>query len=179
MGDMGSQAMIGYNSYGGFLTGLLSLLIKILFFILIISILIGVSQWVKKSFFDNVNFKQYVNQNPIMKLIVGTVAAILVLFLLIYFLSYLSGGGYGYTMGSVVGYGGFNIIGIIAFLLKALTLIFVIILMVSLIAYMMKQLGLNNLFQMINKSTHDTTAQGNSGFMNNHAPTEETDNGNL
>lgn len=179
MEDMGLQSMMSYGSYGGFLAGLLGILIKILFIMLIISALIGVLQWIKKNFFENVNFRQYIDKNPITKLIVGTVAAILILFLLIYFLSYLSGGGYGYTMGSMAGYGGFNFIGIIAFLLKSLIFIFVITLMISLIAYMMKLIGINNIIQSMNKTTQDTTTKGDNSFMNSNIPTEETDGGNL
>ncbi|MDF2907611.1 MAG: hypothetical protein K0R34_2932 [Herbinix sp.] len=165
MGDMGSQSMMGYASYDGFLAGLLGLLIKILFIILIISILVGVTQWIKKNFFVNVNLKQYINQNPVTKLIVGTIAVIFILFLLMYFLSYLSGGGYGYGMGSMAGFGTFNIFGIIVFILKLLTFFFVITFIVSLIAYLMKQLGISNLFQTINKTQQDTATQGNSTFM--------------
>lgn len=177
MGDMGSQSMIGYSSYNGLLTGLLGLLIKVLFIILIISVLIGVAQWIKKNFFENVNFKQYMNQNPIAKLVGGTIATIFILFLLLYFLSYLSGGGYG--MGSMTGFGTFNFMGIIVFLLKALTFIFVITLTVSMIAYLMKQLGVSHLFQDIMKTTQNTTAQGYNNYMNNHVANEESENGEL
>lgn len=179
MGDMGSQYMMGYSSYNGLLTGLLGLLIKVLFIILIISVLIGVSQWIKKNFFETVNFKQYMNQNPIAKLVAGTIAAIFILFLLLYFLSYLSGGGYSYGMSSMSGFGTFNITGVIVFLLKALTFIFVITLTVSIIAYLMKQLGISHLFQDIMKTTQYTTPQGNNSFTSNHVSDEETDNGEL
>jgi heme/copper-type cytochrome/quinol oxidase subunit 2 len=177
MGDMGSQNMMNYTSYDGFLTGLLSLLIKILFVILIISIILGVSLWIKNNYLKNVNITQYVNQNPITKSAVGIIAAIFILFLLLYFFSYLTGSNYG--MG---GYGiVFNFAGIIVFLFKALTFIFVITLIVSLIVYMIKQLGITDLhlFQFTSKTTQDnTTTTTNNSYINvpTPAPAEEQDN---
>jgi hypothetical protein len=178
MGDMGSQNMMNYTSYDGFLTGLLSLLIKILFIILIISIIIGVSLWIKNNYLKNVNFTQYVNQNPVTKSIVGIIAAIFILFLLLYFFSYLTGSSYGYGMGSMGGYGiTFNFAGIILFLFKALTFFFVITLIISLVAYMTKQLGITelHLFQFTSKTTQDAT-NTNNNYINVPTPAEEQDN---
>lgn len=179
MDDMGSQNMMSYTSYNGFLTSLLGLLIKILFIIFIISIIIGVSLWIKNNYFKNINFTQYVNKNPITKLVVGVIAAIFILFLLLYFFSYLTGSNYGYGMGSMGGYGvTFNFAGIIIFLFKALTFIFVITLIVSLVAYMIKQLGITDLhlFQFASKTTQDTTTTTNNSYINVPTPAEEQDN---
>jgi hypothetical protein len=179
MGDMGSQYMMSSTSYNGFLPGLLGLLIKILFIILIVSIIIGVSLWIKNNFFKNVSFTQYVNQNPITKSIVGIIASIFILFLLIYFFSYLTGNNYGYGMSSMGGYGiAINFTGIIIFLFKALTFFFVITLTISLVAYMIKQLGISdlNLFKSINKTTQDSTTQNNNSYSNIPRPAGEQDN---
>jgi hypothetical protein len=175
---MGTQNMMSYTSYDGFLTSLLGLLIKILFIIFIISIIIGVSLWIKNNYFKNINFTQYVNQNPITKLVVGIIAAIFILFFLLYFFSYLTGSNYGYGLGSMGGYGvTFNFAGIIIFLFKALTFIFVITLIVSLVAYMIKQLGITDLhlFQFTSKTTQGTTTTNNS-YINNPTPAQEQDN---
>ncbi|BCN29574.1 hypothetical protein [Anaeromicropila herbilytica] len=174
MDDMNTQNMMNYSSYDGFLTGLLGLLIKFLFIVIIISIIIGVAIWIKNNFFKNTNLSQFINQNPIMKAIFGIAAALLILFLLLFFFSYLIG-----SNSSMVGYGNvstiFNFTGIITFLFKILILFFIITLVVSLIAYMINLFGINDfhLFQAMNNSTSESTSQDHNNFTNIPKATDE------
>lgn len=179
---MVSQNTMSYTSYDGFLTGLLSLLIKILIIILIVSLIIGVSLWVKNYFFHNISVTQFMNRNPITKPIVGLLAAIFILYLLVYFFSYITGNNYRYSMSMMSGYGlTFNFGGIILLLFKALTFLFVITLIISIVAYMIKQFGINdfNIFQTMNKTTEDTKMQNNKSDINIPKPAEEPDNDNI
>lgn len=188
MEDMMSQSGISYSPYNGFLTGLLVLLIKFLFLILIISIIIGVVLWIKNNFFKNMNITQLINQSPATKSIAGIIVAILILFLLMFLLSFLTGRSYNYSMGNMSGtYSvgtSFGLTGIIIFLFKALTFFFAITLIISLVAYMIKQFGIKDLhlFQSTNKSFGDS-ASPNMDQYNSYSsipkPADEQDNDNI
>jgi uncharacterized membrane protein len=184
MEDMGSQSMMNYTSYDGFLTGLLVLLIKFLFLILIFSIIIWAVIWIKNNYFKNTNFKQLMNQNPIAKSFVGIIAAIIILCFLMFILSYLTGNNYSmrnmngnYSFGSAL-----SLTGIIIFLFKALTIFFVITFIVSLMAYMFKQFGINifHLFQSMDNKSIDAPMQNQcSSYPNIQKPVDEQENQNI
>lgn len=186
MDDMGTQSMMNYSSYDGFLTGLLVLLIKFLVLILIISVIIGIATWIKNNYFKNTNFTQLINQNPMVKAAVGIIAAIVILFILLTVFSYLTGRSYSYSMGNMSGYYNygynFSLSGIVIFLFKALTYFFTITLVISLIAYVMKQSGIHNFnfFQSANKNSQgsDSQTQYNS-YGNSPKPADEQDNDNI
>jgi len=163
MEDMGSQNMMGYNSsFDGLLSGLFVLLIKFLIIALIVVLLIGMFMWIKNNFFKGVNLSTYMNQNPIIKSILGIAAVIFGLFILFYLFNYFinPGMGYSYNLNMMNGNtsGGFNgtlaITGIITFLIKALMYVFVITLIISLAAYFKKQFESGNfhLFDTANGS---------------------------
>lgn len=153
MGDMSSSNLVGNStsSLDSLATGLIVLLIKFLVIALLISIIIGVLQWMKKNYFPNINLKQYINQNPMMKSIMGIVAAIAGLFLLIYVYNYLINPSMGNTNNFTSPFsttdnntGGFSgtlgITGVVTFLVKILVYVFVISLIISILAFLKKQL---------------------------------------
>jgi cytochrome b subunit of formate dehydrogenase len=96
MEDMGSMMNYGSTYGGGFLSGLLVLLVKFLIIVLVVSIIIGVLLWLKNNFFLNVDISKQMNQNPMVKTIVGIIAAIIGLVLLIWVFNYLTGNNTGY-----------------------------------------------------------------------------------
>lgn len=173
MEDMMSSQNMNYNnsSYGGLLSGLLVLLIKLLVLLLIVSIIIGIAVWLKNNFLKNINFSGLMNQNPLLKAIVGILAIIIGLVFLIYIFNYLTGRGSGfsyginYGMGSVNGYYGYNsglgLTGAIALLLKALIFIFFVTLIISMVAYLAKYLGINNFHSFHSNNTNSKTFSGN------------------
>lgn len=177
MEDMGSQSMMGYNnSFDSLLSGLFVLLIKFLIIALIVMLIIGMFIWIKNTFFKNVNLTNYINQNPIIKSMLGITAAIFGLLILFYLFNYLvnPGMGHNYNLNIINGNtsGGFNgtlaITGTITFLIKVLMYVFVITLIVSLAAYFKKQFesGDFHLFDTTNNST-------NKDYSSNDANTSE------
>jgi multisubunit Na+/H+ antiporter MnhB subunit len=153
MGDMGSQSMMGYsNSFDNLLSGLFSLLIKFLIIALIVILLIGMFVWIKNNFFKSVNLTTYINQNPIIKSILGLTVAIFGLLILFYLYNYLFNPGMGYSYNfnimngnsSNVFNGTLAITGIITFLVKVLMYVFAITLIISLAAYFKKQFESGN-----------------------------------
>lgn len=192
MEDMGSQNMMGYNSsFDGLLSGLFVLLIRFLIIALIVILLIGMFMWIKNNFFKGVNLSNYMNQNPIIKSILGITAAIFGLFILFYLFNYFvnPGMGYSYNLNIMNGNtsGGFNgtlaITGIITFLIKVLMYVFVITLIISLAAYFKKQFESGNfhLFDSPNGpnnkdySSNDTNTSESKVSVNIKA-TEQEDN---
>jgi len=179
MEDMGSQNMMGYNnSFNSLLSGLFVLLIKFLIIALIVILLIGMFMWIKNNFFKGVNLSNYMNQNPIIKSILGITAAIFGLFILFYLFNYLvnPGMGYSYNLNIMNGNtsGGFNgtlaITGIITFLIKVLMYVFAITLIISLAAYFKKQ------FESGNFHLFDTTNSSiNKDYSSNDASTSESE----
>lgn len=168
MDDMNSTNIIGSttSSLDNLVSGLMVLLIKLLIIALLISIIIGIFLWLKKTYFNNVNLSQLVKQNPILKSILAVSGALVGLLLLIYVYNYLVNPTPGYSNSLIASNhmnenntGGFNgtlgITGVFTFLIKILIYVFVISLIISLIAFLKKQLeeGGVHLFKGADKST--------------------------
>lgn len=167
MEDMNSQTMMGNNaSFDSLLTGIMILLIKILIIVLVITLLIGIFAWIKNNFFKDTNITHYINQNPMLKSIIGITVAIFGLLILIYVFNYFinPGMGYGYGTGIMNGSSGFNgtlgITGVVTFLVKVLSYVFVITLIISLVAYFKKQFDTGNfhMFSTTGPVNKDTTS---------------------
>lgn len=176
MGEMSSSNMNGNGttSLDNLAMGLIVLLIKFLIIVLLISIIIGVFMWMKNHYFNNINLSQYFKTNSVKKQILGFAGAIIGLFLLIYVYNYLVNPSIGYSSymtssNSTVNnnIGGFNgalgITGVVTFLIKVLTYVFLLSLIISLIAFIKKQLeaGGFHLFRGTNISNNNEVNSGN------------------
>jgi len=169
MEDMNTQTIMGNNtSFDSLLTGIMILLIKILIIVLVIALLIGIFAWIKNNFFKDINITHYINQNPMLKSIIGITVAIVGLLILISVFNYFinPGMGYGYGTGSMNGYsasgfsGTLGIAGVVTFLVKVLSYVFVITLIISLVAYFKKQFdtGSFHIFSTASPVNKDTTS---------------------
>lgn len=168
MDDMNSSNMIGNttSSLDYLVTGLMVLLIKLLIVALLITIILGVFMWLKKTYFININLSQHLKQNPMLKSILSISGVIVGLFLLIYVYNYMVNPSPGYSNSLITANytiennaGGFNgvlgITGVLTFLIKILIYVFVISLIISLLAFLKKQLEVGgvNLFKTSDSST--------------------------
>jgi len=169
MDDMNSQATMGNTSFDSLLTGIMILLIKFLIIVLVIALVIGIFAWIKNNFFKDINIMQYINQNPMLKSISGITAAIFGLLILLYVFNYFinPGMGYGYGTDMMNGYssngfsGTLGVTGVVTFLVKILSYVFVISLIISLVAYFKKQIGTGDfhIFSTTTPVSKDTTSK--------------------
>lgn len=168
MDNMNSTNVIGSttSSLDNLVSGLLVLLIKILIIALLILIITGIFLWLKKTYFKNVNLSQHLKQNPMLKSILAISGAIVGILLLIYVYNYLVNPTPGYSNSLIASSrmnenntGGFNgtlgITGVFTFLIKILIYVFIISLIISLLAFLKKQLveGGVHLFKTSESST--------------------------
>lgn len=158
------------SSLDNLVTGLMVLLIKLLMIALLIAIIIGVVIWLKKTYFSHINLSQLLKQNPILKSILSISGVIIALLFLIYVYNYLINPTFGFSNSLITSdnmmennTGGFNgalgIAGVFTFLIKILIYVFVISLIISLLAFLKKQLEESGiqLFKTTDNSTEKET----------------------
>lgn len=170
MEDMGSSNMLGNTTFSlnNLLTGLMVLLVKVLIIALIVFILCGTFLWLKKAYFNKIDLGQELKKNPMLKSILTITCVVVGLFLLIYVYNYLINPTPGYqntlisTNHAEHATGDFNgtlgITGVFTFLINVLIYVFVISLIISLLAFLKKQLEDSGiyLFHNSNQSTTNT-----------------------
>lgn len=167
MEDMGSSNILGNTaaSLNSLISGLMVLLIKVLIIDLIVLILCGVFLWLKKNYFNNVDWSQQINKNPMLKSILTILGVVVGLFFLLYVYNYLVNPTPGYqntliaTNNTEHAAGGFNgtlgVTGVFTFLINVLIYVFVISLIISLLVFLKKQLEESG-FHLF-RSTDNTT----------------------
>jgi len=144
-----------------FLSGILVLLVKLLLGVLVIAVIVGVIMWMKNTFFKDININtqilKSVNDDPILKTIVGISAAVLGIIIVLALMHSFFGPNMGYSAGmnGSMGYnvgisggmgygmGGLNptlgVAGLLALLIKVLSFVLVVALILAVVAYIKKQ----------------------------------------
>lgn len=160
------------SSLDSLVTGLIVLLVKFLIVALLISILLCVCIWLKKNFLQNLNLSLTFKQNPMFKSILSITAMIIGLILLIYVYNYMINpsvnysnymtNSYSMTGTNVGGFSGaLGITGVLTFLVKVLTYVFVISLIISLMAFLKNQIDISG-FQLFKTANPKAAEQKTS-----------------
>ncbi len=177
-GNIGGSAF----SIDALLAGVLVLLVKLLLGVLVIAVIVGVIMWLKETFFKNTNINtnvlKSVNDDPILKTVVGITAAIIgivVVFTLLQ--NFLNPSmrygftGYGVSINGSMGYGmGISnptlaVTGLLTLLIQVLSFVLVVALILGVIAYLKKQFdaGIFNYQRVV---SNEVSHKANNGVNN-------------